>query len=45
MQIGGKTYDLEADGGLRIDNEDGGVSCLAGVFVLGSVTDVALNRT
>lgn len=45
LQIGGKAYDLEADGGLRIEDEDGVVGCLAGLLVLGSVTDVALNRT
>ncbi len=45
LQIGGKAYDLKADGGLRIENEESVVACLAGVLVLGSVTDVALNRT
>lgn len=45
LQVGGKTCDLEADGGLRIENEDGVATCLAGPLVLGSVTDVALNRT
>jgi uncharacterized protein len=39
LQIGGKAYDLEADGGLRIENEDGVVTCLAGVLILASVTD------
>jgi environmental stress-induced protein Ves len=45
LQIGGRIYDLAADGGLRIEAEEGVVACLAGVLVLGSVTDVALNRT
>jgi environmental stress-induced protein Ves len=45
LQIGAKAYDLEADGGLRIEDEDGVVACLDGALVLGSVTDVALNRT
>lgn len=45
LQIGGKANDLKADGGLRIENEESVVACLAGVLVLGSVTDVALNRT
>lgn len=45
LQVAGKTYDLEADGGLRIEDEDGVVSCLAGVMVLGSVSDNALKRT
>jgi len=45
LQIGTNTYDLEADGGLRIDNEDGIVTCHIGVLVLGSVTDHTLNCT
>lgn len=43
LQVGEKTYDLEADGGLRIEGEAGIATCPVGLVVLGSVT--ALNRT
>jgi environmental stress-induced protein Ves len=46
LRIDNETYDLEADGGLRIEkNKERAVACVRGLIVLGSVTDVALSRT
>jgi uncharacterized protein len=46
LRIDNETYDLEADGGLRIEeNKERAVACVRGLIVLGSVTGVALNRT
>jgi hypothetical protein len=46
LRIDDETYDLEADGGLRIEkNKERAVACVRGLIVLGSVTDVALSRT
>jgi environmental stress-induced protein Ves len=45
LQIDDETYDLDADGGLKIESKEGVAACLTGLIVLGSVTSVALNRT
>ena len=46
LRIDDETYDLDADGGLKIERSKAGVAaCLKGQIVLGSVTSVALNRT
>jgi hypothetical protein len=46
LRIDDETYDLDADGGLKIERSKEGVAaCLTGLIVLGSVTRVALNRT
>ena len=46
LRIDDETYDLEADGGLRIEeNKERAVGLRTGLIVLGSVTSVALNRT
>ena len=46
LRIDDETYDLDADGGLKIERSKEGVAaCLTGLIVLGSVTSVALNRT
>jgi uncharacterized protein len=46
LRIDNETYDLDADGGLRIEeNKERVVACVRGLIVLGSVTGVALNRT
>ena len=45
LRIDDETYDLEADGELRIDkNKERAVACVAGLIVLGSVTSV-VSRT
>jgi len=36
-----KTHDLQADGGLRIEDIDGAATCSAGLIVLGSVSCVS----
>ena len=41
LRLEGRDHDLPADGGLRIEEFDGVVACLAGVIVLGSVTCVS----
>jgi environmental stress-induced protein Ves len=43
LQLGEKTYDLEADGGLRIEGDAGTATCPVGLVVLGSIAP--LNRT
>ena len=46
LQIDDRTYELEADGGLRIEKDkERAVACVSGRIVLGSVTSVALSRT
>ncbi len=46
LRVDDETYDLDADGGLKIERSKEGVAaCLTGLIVLGSVTSVALNRT
>jgi environmental stress-induced protein Ves len=46
LRIDDETYDLDADGGLKIERSKESVAaCLTGLIVLGSVTSVALNRT
>jgi uncharacterized protein len=46
LRIDDETYDLGADGGLKIERIKAAVAtCLTGLIVLGSVTSVALNRT
>jgi environmental stress-induced protein Ves len=46
LRVDNETYDLDADGGLRIErNKERAVACVTGRIVLGSVTSVALNRT
>ena len=46
LRIDNETYDLEADGGLRIEkNKEPAVACVSGLIVLGSVTGIALSRT
>lgn len=46
LRIDDQAYDLEADGGLRIEsNEAWALACAAGLIVLGSVASVPLNRT
>ena len=46
LRIDNEMYDLEADGGLRIEeNKERAVACVRGLIVLGSVTGVALTRT
>ena len=46
LRIDNETYDLEADGGLRIEkNKERAVACVSGLIVLGSVTGIALSRT
>jgi environmental stress-induced protein Ves len=41
LRLDGKDHELQADVGLRIEDFDGVVACLAGVVVLGSVTCVS----
>lgn len=43
LQVGERTYDLEADGAIRIEGDEGVATCPVGLVVLGSVA--ALNRT
>jgi uncharacterized protein len=46
LQIDDRTFDLAADGGLRIERSNERVAaCVAGLIVLGSVTSVTLSRT
>jgi uncharacterized protein len=46
LRIDDQTYDLEADGGLRIEKDkERAAACVTGRIVLGSVTSVALSRT
>jgi environmental stress-induced protein Ves len=46
LLIDDQAYDLEADGGLRIEKDkERTVACVAGRIVLGSVASVPLNRT
>ena len=46
LRIDDATYNLEADGGLRIETDKKrAIACVAGLIVLGSVTPVALSRT
>jgi uncharacterized protein len=45
LRIDDETYDLQADGGLRIErSKECGVACVTGLIVLGSVTSV-VSRT
>lgn len=41
LRLGHETYDVSADGGLRIEGWEGVAACTAGVIVLGSVTCVS----
>jgi len=41
LRLAGETHDLEADGGLRIEDVDGVASCSAGLIVLGSIACVS----
>lgn len=46
LRIDDQTFDLAADGGLRIERSKKRiVACVTGLVVLGSVTSTALNRT
>jgi len=46
LLIDDQAYDLEADGGLRIEKDkERTVACVTGRIVLGSVASVPLNRT
>lgn len=46
LRLDDETYDLEADGGLRIErNKEQAIACVSGLIVLGSVASVALSRT
>ncbi len=45
LRIANRDYTLGADEGLRIEDEPGDVACPHGLIVLGSVTNIALNRT
>ena len=46
LRIDGETFDLEADGALRIEaGKKAAVACEAGLIVLGSVASAALSRT
>ena len=41
LGLADKSYDLPADGGLRIDDADGVASCSAGLIVVGSISCVS----
>ncbi|SEO62623.1 hypothetical protein SAMN02990966_02345 [Rhodospirillales bacterium URHD0017] len=41
LRLAGETHDLEADGGLRIEDVDGVASCSAGLIVVGSISCVS----
>ena len=41
LRLAGETHDLEADGGLRIEDVDGLASCSAGLIVVGSISCVS----
>jgi environmental stress-induced protein Ves len=41
LRLGDETYDLQADGGLRIEDIDGVATCSAGLIVLGSILCVS----
>ena len=41
LDLAGETYELQADGGLRIEDIDGVASCSAGLIVLGSILCVS----
>ena len=41
LRLAGETHDLRADGGLRIEDLDGLVTCDAGLIVLGSISCVS----
>ena len=41
LQLAGETHELQADGGLRIEDIDGVASCSAGLIVLGSILCVS----
>ena len=41
LRLGDETHDLQADGGLRIEDVDGVVTCSAGLIVLGSISCVS----
>jgi environmental stress-induced protein Ves len=41
LHLAGKTYELQADGGLRIEHIDGVASCSAGLIVSGSILCVS----
>jgi environmental stress-induced protein Ves len=46
LRIDNETYALDADGGLRIEeNKERAVACVRGLIVLGSVAGGTLNRT
>lgn len=41
LQFTGETHELQADGGLRIEDIDGAATCSAGLIVLGSILCVS----
>lgn len=41
LQLDGRSYDVQADGALRIEDFEGAAACSAGLFVMGSVTCVS----
>ncbi|HET6223240.1 MAG TPA: HutD family protein [Dongiaceae bacterium] len=41
LQFAGETHELQADGGLKIEDIDGAASCGAGLIVLGSILCVS----
>jgi uncharacterized protein len=41
LRLANETHDLQADGGLRIEDVDGAATCSAGLVVLGSISCVS----